>query len=194
MAGNEKGTDKQDPELLALQGVHAALKGLSPEARRKVLVSVAALLEIPEVPSVTETRPTQGASPTIARTQEAPARSASARPLSIRELMQEKSPGTNVEKITLFAYYREKYEGISRFSRRNLEEYFVKARETPPKNFDRDFNKTVLRGWIHEDGEDSYLTSKGLEAVESGFPNERAQADTNRRNPKTTKRKSRAGK
>jgi len=31
----------------------------------------------------------------------------------------------------------------------------------------------VKKGWIHSDGADSYITSKGIEEVESGFPDER---------------------
>jgi hypothetical protein len=97
-----------------------------------------------------------------------------ARPLSINELVQEKSPsGTNAQRIALFAYYRDKHEGISRFTRDDLKVYFAKAKEQPPRNYDRDFVEAVKKGWIHEDGADSYVTSKGIEAVESGFEGER---------------------
>jgi hypothetical protein len=84
-------------------------------------------------------------------------------------LVQDKQPKNNAQKLALFAYHRERNEGHTRFSRRELEPYFAAAKETPPQNFDRDFNKAVEEGWIHEDGADSYLTSRGLEAVESGF-------------------------
>jgi len=53
-----------------------------------------------------------------------------------------------------------------------LHSYFSKAREKPPANFDRDFVEAVKRGWIHEEDSESYLTSKGIEAIESGFPSE----------------------
>jgi hypothetical protein len=43
------------------------------------------------------------------------------------------------------------------------------SREHPPRNYDRDFVEVVRRGWIHEDDGNSYITSKGIEAVESGF-------------------------
>ena len=174
-----------DKELEAFQGVHAALKDLTPEVRRKVLASVSALLEIPgsAVPS-TPIGSTQSASlhPAPAETR------TSSRPLSIRELMQDKKPSTNMERIALFAYYREKYEGTSRFSRGDLEKYFAKARENPPKNYDRDFNNTVLKGWIHEDGEESYITSKGLEAVESAF----SEAGSKSSQPRKKRQRSRA--
>jgi hypothetical protein len=34
----------------------------------------------------------------------------------------------------------------------------------------------VKKGWIHEDGADSYLTSKGVEVVEGAFPGEPKKA------------------
>ena len=71
--------------------------------------------------------------------------------------------------VALFAYYRERYERQPRFARGDLLAYFSKAREAPPSNFDRDFSNALKYGWIHEDGAESYLTSKGLEAVETGF-------------------------
>ena len=49
---------------------------------------------------------------------------------------------------------------------------FGKAKEPPPANYDRDFAAAVGEGWIHEDGAESYLTSKGLEAVEAGLRRE----------------------
>ncbi len=101
----------------------------------------------------------------------------SSRPLSLIELVQDKQPSTKPQFIALFAYYREKYENQPRFARGDLEGYFARARQTPPSNFDRDFAETVRRGWIHEEGADSYITSRGIEAVEGGFPNERRRPD-----------------
>jgi len=97
------------------------------------------------------------------------AESPSARPVSPVELIQQKQPTTNAQKIALFAYYREKVEGLARFSRGDLESYFAKAKQPPPGNYGRDFQQAVSLGWIYEDGADSYLTTKGLEAVEAGF-------------------------
>jgi hypothetical protein len=160
---------KRDPEIAAVETVHAALKPLDPEARQRVISSVYALLDIPGAPNAPVS---QG------REIEAPAgeprRSSATRPMALVELMQDKSPGTNAQRITLFAYYREKYEGKARFARADLRPYFAKAREHPPQNFDRDFVEAVRKGWIHEEEEDSYITSKGVEAAEAGFPGERA--------------------
>lgn len=91
------------------------------------------------------------------------------RPVSPIELIQEKNPSNNVERLALFAYYREKYEGLTRFAKNDLKSYFSKFRLPPAQNFDRDFRDAVQAGYIYEDGSESYLTSKGLEAVESKF-------------------------
>jgi hypothetical protein len=85
------------------------------------------------------------------------------------ELIDEKKPATNPQRIALFAYYRERSEGLTRFAKDDLKPYFAKAKQPSPQNYDRDFRHAVQNGWIFEDGADSYLTSKGLEAVEAGF-------------------------
>lgn len=83
--------------------------------------------------------------------------------------MIDKQPVTNAQRLALFAFYRERMENLPRFARNDLELYFAKAKEPKPGNFDRDFTNAVKEGWIHEDGSDSYLTSRGVEAVEAGF-------------------------
>jgi len=69
--------------------------------------------------------------------------------------------------------------------------YFAKARQPPPGNFNRDFQAPVNLGWIYEDGDDSYLTTKGLEAVEAGFggkaqPRGRSVSGPKGRSPRKT--------
>jgi len=93
--------------------------------------------------------------------------------MGLVELMNEKRPGTNAQRIAVFAYYRERTESNPRFSRGDLETYFAKARVPPARNFARDFSEAVRAGWIHEDGAESYLTTKGIEAIEGGFEGER---------------------
>jgi hypothetical protein len=164
---------KRDPEIEALQAVHAALKPLSADERSRVLASVYALLGIQgaePVPAAQAPRAPAATAPAL--TPEAHVRS-TARPLSITELVQDKSPGTNAQKITLFAYYRDKHEGQQRFGRDDLKAYFAKAKEQPPRNYDRDFVEAVKKGWLHEDGGESYVTSKGVEAVEAAFAGQR---------------------
>jgi hypothetical protein len=69
------------------------------------------------------------------------------------------------------------------------------AKEPPPKNYPRDFNETVRRGWIHEDGTESYITSKGIEAVEAGFPPEaKANKSKSRQRDKRGQTTSKSGK
>jgi hypothetical protein len=157
----------RDPHIVALEAVHAALKDLDAAGRKKVLSSVLALLEIDGLPQPQVRHPGQ---PVISEERPTPT---SSRPVSLVEIIHEKQPGTNAQRIALFAYYREKYESLPRFTREDIKLYFSKAKEAPAANYDRDFVEAVRKGWIHEDGADSYLTSKGVEAIESGFEGER---------------------
>lgn len=152
----------------AVQQVYTALEPFDDQARKRIIDSVVSLLGMRTGALAAE----------VQRRLPAPTGSASAgqveqpgpsRPLSPRELIQEKQPTTNAQRIALFAYHREKVEGLARFSRADLESYFAKAKEPPPGNYGRDFQAAVSLGWIYEDGDDSYLTTKGLEAVEAGF-------------------------
>lgn len=152
----------KDPKLQAIESIYEALKKLDDKDRRSVLASALALLGM-EAGSQASQAPTQ----IISSTRQFPP--SSSRPISLVELITDKKPSNNPEKIALFAYYREKTEGVSRFARRDLEDYFAKAKLPPASNYDRDFVDTVKRGWIHEDGADSYLTTKGVEAVESSY-------------------------
>jgi hypothetical protein len=143
------------------------LKDLNPTQRQKVLSSVSALLDL------------DGAGISKFVSPQAEDRSSIAppsRPAGLVELVNEKQPGSNAQRIALFAYYREKTEGKSRFARGDLESYFATAKIPPASNYDRDFVETVRKGWIHEDGANSYLTTKGIEAIESGFEGERKPA------------------
>lgn len=176
----------------AVQAIFSALEPLDQETRERVVASALSLLGMPS-------------SARVASTQSSPIQAASSvgvdarhpeRALSIVELMQEKTPATNIQKIALFAYYRERYEGQGRFSRSDLKTYFSKAKEAPPGNYDRDFTNAVRQGWIHEDGVESYLTSMGLEAVEGGFAGKAASRGRATRKKgskkKTANRKSRS--
>ena len=157
----------RDPHIVALEAVHAALKDLDAAGRKKVLSSVFALLEVEGLP---QHQVRSAGQPLVSDERQAPT---SSRPMALVELIHQKQPGTNAQRIALFAYYREKYESLPRFTRDDLKLYFSKAKEAPAANYDRDFVEAVRKGWIHEDGADSYLTSKGVEAIESGFEGER---------------------
>lgn len=178
---------KQDPVISAVEAVHRALQPLDAETRRKVLDSIYALLDIAGLkPSGTQVQTGQPSG--ISRMQEVSGKPGT-RPVSPIEVMQEKNPKTSTQRIALFAYYREKYEGIARFGRDDLEAYFARAKLAPPANYDRDFVNAVREGWIHEDGAESYLTSRGIEVVESGFAVERAPSKPPRKGLKATARK-----
>lgn len=162
----------KDKVFAAVEVMHAALRPLTPDERRRALASVCAVLEVPpasqSVPSAASAAPSTPPRP--------PTQAASGRPLSIRELIQEKNAHSHPQLITLFAYYREKHQNQPTFSREALKQYYSSSREKPPANYDRDFVKAIERGWIHEDGENSYITSKGIEAIESGFADDRASS------------------
>lgn len=163
---------KKDAEILALEAVHSALKNLDADARAKVLTSVAALLEIPGMLLSSKVMPASQPINPPRPTGLALAVETKNRPTSLIEYLQQISPGSNSQYITSFAVYREKYEGMARFSRNDLEAYFSKAKLKPPGNFIRDYNEAVKKGWIHDDGSDSYVTTKGIEMIEAGFPKE----------------------
>jgi len=149
----------------AVQQVYSALEPFDDEARRRIVESAASLLGM-RLGGMTFEAPRKVSPTTGYLASEQMGERASTRPLSPVELVQQKQPTTNAQKIALFAYYREKVEGLARFSR---ESYFAKAKQPPPGNYGRDFQQAVSLGWIYEDGDDSYLTTKGLEAVEVGF-------------------------
>jgi len=158
-------TSKQPQKTLveAVQAVYEALEPFDDTSRQRILISATSLLGghlTPPVAAVPQAVPQQS---------KAPQPVAGERPLSPIELIQSKGAVTNVQKLAVFAYYRERVEGSSRFAKEDLLPYFAKAKQPPPGNYDRDFRQAVTAGWIYEDGADSYLTSKGLEAVEAGF-------------------------
>ena len=163
--------EKKEPVVAALESVHSALKPLSPEDRQRVLASVSALLDTPTVQGT----PQRSSSLS-------PPKMLSTRPVGLTEIIKDKNARTNPELITLFAYYREKYENLPKFSREDIEQYFEKAHEPPPANYGRDFLVAIRNGWIHEDGPNSYITSKGIEIVEAGFGGEKSK-DNLRRKP-----------
>jgi hypothetical protein len=149
----------------AVQDVYSALEPFDEAARQRILTSAVSLLGSTlsaalQLPVSTSPRP--ALAPQASRP-------GGERPLSPVELLQQKEPATNPQRIALFAYYRERVEGLARFAKDDLKPYFAKARQPAPQNFDRDYRRAVAAGWIYDDGADSYLTSKGLEAVEAGF-------------------------
>lgn len=159
----------KNQELAAVQQIVNALQPLDGSAQDRVLGSVLALLG-KAMPTAVEFT---GGGERGENRREAGEGRVAQRPKGLTELLSEKNPGTNSQRIALFAYYRDKYEAKSRFSRGELKTYFVTARLEPPANYDRDFNGAVEKGWIHESGDQSYITTSGIEAAEQGFEGER---------------------
>lgn len=178
-----------DPIIDAVTAVYKALDPLDAAARQRVVDSVRSLLGMSaETPSP----PQRQVPPPPADQQLQPPGNQDERPLSLNELINEKKPVSTTQHIALFAFYREKVENKARFARTDIREYFAKAKLAPSTNFDREFLRAVKVGWIHEDGAESYLTTKGLEAVEAGFegkalPRGRAAAGRRGSRRKTTK-------
>jgi hypothetical protein len=164
---------KKAPEIIALESVYEALKGLDPELRQKVLESTYALLAMKPPVQKGEPAGGEGDAPRV----------------GLAELIKDKQATTNAQRLAVFAYFRDQYQKKPRFSRANLESYFELAKEPPPSNYSRDFNEAVKKGWIHEEGENSYITSKGIEAVQAGFPDE--LKFTTKAGPKARVRKAR---
>ena len=172
-------TDKsRDPHMTAIENVYAAIKDLDDSGRKKVLLSMFAFLnfEAPSFSSMPAFKPAAGEGKQTG--------TFASRPVSLVELIKDKNAGTSAQRIALFAYYREKSEGQARFGRDDLRNYFAMAKQPPAANYDRDFVEAVRKGWIHEDGTDSYLTTKGIEAVESNFEGERKFVKGHKAGPK----------
>jgi hypothetical protein len=177
---------KQSSPIEAVRAIFEALEPLDEATRSRAIASAISLLgmNVPaslSIPAqeglgggqVAET----GAAPTLTPRLDGPQ--------SLIELTQEKDPATNPQRIAVFAYYRERVQGLPRFSRGDLETYFADARLQPPGNYDRDFTTAVQQGWIHEADDQSYLTTKGIEAVEAGFGGKRTP--TPRRKPRSSR-------
>jgi hypothetical protein len=146
----------------AAMAVMRALEGLSPEDCARVLGSAAALFK---VSSPAAERLPAGEMPLDEDT----ASEGRAKRRSLAEFIIEKGPATNAQRIAVFAYYREHVEKKSTFGRADLQPYFAMAKAPRPGNYDRDFSAAAKEGWIHEEGESSYLTATGESVVNAGF-------------------------
>lgn len=178
---------KPEPEVAAVQQVFEALKPLAPDSQQRVLSSALALLGMSFGSSAAPPSSVNRPSTPVAAAQPG------SRPKGLTEFLTETQPGTSAQRITVFAYYRDRFEHLPTFSRADLRPYFPKAKLTPPTNFDRDFSTAVEKGWIHEDGSNSYITQRGATLVESGFEGARSypedRATSKVKAPKKTKKK-----
>ncbi len=170
---NDQSKSQGDPLIDALQTLYKTLAPLDVEQQDRVLTSLYALLgkQVPKTVSSGEVG-SQFKQP-------------GERPKSIAEFVASKKPGTNTQRIAVFAYFHEQTEGKQKFQREDLRPYFVNARlGDPGNNFGRDFDNAVGKGWIAAKDGSFYLTQTGINVVEAGFNNENSRTSRT----KTTKK------
>lgn len=178
MSSNDESRSAADAAISVVN----TLQALVPEERARVLNSAAALFGISLAARKAES--------TSVESKEGAAVGGDIPPgkrISIVELLQDKSPATNTQRIATFAYYHEKFEGTEYFSKADMSPYFAKAKLPKPGNFDRDYAGAIREGWIHDDGASSYLTQKGEAAVVAGFGGKGKARGVAARKKKTTK-------
>jgi hypothetical protein len=154
----------------ALGTVTKALQSLAQEERIRVLQSAAALFGVSGIGAPVNSKMSHGGAHAETLSAGPTLTNGSGKRLSVVEFLDEKSPATNPQRLVCFAYYRDKVEGESNFSKGDLSAYFAQAKlPNPGKNYSREYNQAVKEGWIHDSGSGSYVTLKGEKAVEAGF-------------------------
>jgi hypothetical protein len=91
---------------------------------------------------------------------------------SVREYLNEVGPKRNADTITAIGAYL-KAQGHETFTRDQVKDYFRKAGEPIPGNYNRDFTDALSTGWIAEDHMNAgnyYITTSGETAMANGFP------------------------
>lgn len=180
---------KQDPEVHAVNTIVQSLRPLDAESQQRVLQSSLALLGLAIAGRAPATGQVSGSTASATPTYSGPPHRQ--KPKGLTELLLEKKPGTNSQRIVLFAYYRRDVEQIDNFDRQDLKSYFARARIAPPGNYDRDYAAAMDRGWIHDDGPNSYLTTTGEQLVNDNFEGARAYKARSGGSKKKTKKKTR---
>ncbi|MEX0280545.1 MAG: hypothetical protein AB3N13_05060 [Arenibacterium sp.] len=100
----------------------------------------------------------------------------SEKPLSLREFINTHEPKTNAQFILCIAEFMAKNENSERFSREVIKHRFPTAGEPIPKNFSRDFQTSIDKGWIGEDPSkrgEFYVTRTGERQLKDGFKGKR---------------------
>lgn len=99
--------------------------------------------------------------------------------LSIKEFILSKNPKNDIQKTLAIGYYFEKYEGMSAFNVKDLENGFHDAKETAPENINYKVIKNIKKGYMMESKEKKdnlkawNLTNSGEKLVESNFEKEK---------------------
>lgn len=98
------------------------------------------------------------------------------KPISLREFVIRLQPKTNAQRILSIAQFLSEHQGLSRFKRDDIKPKFPSIGEPLPKNYSRDFQTALDKGWIAEDhGEKGsfYVTRTGETQIQHGFSGRR---------------------
>ena len=93
--------------------------------------------------------------------------------VALGEMVGDLGAARSVDKIALVGWWLKFQHQVEVFGRRELVRLFEEAGEAIPKNLSRDLSWAVKIGWIaKKEGVRGsyYLTQKGREVVEAGFP------------------------
>lgn len=99
--------------------------------------------------------------------------------LSIRDFISSKNPTSEMERTLVLAYYLEKYDDLTSFNVKDLEDAFRRAKARIPKNINYEVIRNIRKGYMEEakkkkdDRKAWYLTNSGEEYVDSGFEREK---------------------
>ncbi len=102
--------------------------------------------------------------------------SISEKPTSLREFINGLAPKTNAQIILCIASFLSQNEATDRFSKEKIKPKFAAAGEQLPKNFSRDFQTAIDKGWVGEDPQNRdlyYVTRTGEAQISSGFGTKR---------------------
>jgi hypothetical protein len=92
---------------------------------------------------------------------------------SVREYLQASNAKKIPQQMTVIGHHLLETHQKDAFSMEELLKGFSDAKESPPKNPNRDINTAIKRGWIALRQKDSYyVTSTGMKAIDDGFPEE----------------------
>jgi len=98
--------------------------------------------------------------------------------ISLKEFLLSKNPKGDVQKTLVIGYYLEKYEGLTSFNIKDLEEGFRLAKEKIPKNINDKVIQNINQDYMTEAKEKKddlkawNLTNLGERFVENGFKKE----------------------
>jgi hypothetical protein len=99
--------------------------------------------------------------------------------VSIREFMLSKNPKNEMQKTLAIGYYLEKYDDLSSFNAKDLENGFRRAKEKIPGNINYQVIRNIQKGYMMEAEEKKdkrkawYLTNSGEKYVDNNFEQEK---------------------